>query len=222
MSGAGTLFADGFWRNNAAFVQLLGLCPLLAITTTLVNGLALGVATTLVLIATNSVVSLIRGALLPSIRILVFVLIIASLVTTVDMLTNAFFHDLYRILGLFIPLIVTNCAILAQAESVASRRRIDQAALSGLATGLGFAAALILLGGLREIVGFGTLFSGMEFLLGEAARGVYLDLPYDGMLAAILPPGAFFGLAALIALRNWLSTRDTAVPAAKAEAEVRT
>ena len=131
MNGAGTLFADGFWRNNAAFVQLLGLCPLLAITTTLVNGLALGIATTMVLIATNCVVSLVRGALVPSIRIVIFVLIIASLVTTVDMLTNAFFHDLYRVLGLFIPLIITNCAILAQAESVASRRRIDQAALSG-------------------------------------------------------------------------------------------
>ena len=222
MNSAGNLFMDGFWRNNAAFVQLLGLCPLLAITTTLVNGLALGIATTLVLIATNAVVSLIRGSLVPSIRIVVFVLIIASLVTTVDMLTNAFFHDLYRVLGLFIPLIITNCAILAQAESVASRRRIDQAALSGLATGLGFAAALVLLGGLREIVGFGTLFSGIEFLLGDAARGIYLDLPHDGMLAAILPPGAFFGLAALIALRNWLTTRDTAVPAPKAEAEVRT
>ena len=222
MNGAGTLFAEGFWRNNAAFVQLLGLCPLLAITTTLVNGLALGIATTLVLIATNSVVSLIRGALVPSVRILVFVLIIASLVTTIDMLTNAFFHDLYRILGLFVPLIITNCAILAQAESVASRTRIHRAALSALATGLGFAAALVLLGGLREMVGSGTLFSGLEFLLGETARGVYLDLPYNGMLAAILPPGAFFGLAALIALRNWLSGRETATRSGQPEAELRT
>ena len=221
ISGARNLFADGFWRNNAAFVQLLGLCPLLAITTTLVNGLALGIATTLVLIATNSVVSLVRGALAPSVRILIFVLIIASLVTTVDMLTNAFFHDLYRVLGLFIPLIITNCTILAQAESVASRHRIDRAALSGLATGLGFAAALVMLGGLREIVGSGTLFSGMEFLLGEAARGVYLDLPYDGMLAAILPPGAFFGLAALIAARNYFTDRKAADPSRREEAAVR-
>lgn len=222
MNCAGNLFMDGFWRNNAAFVQLLGLCPLLAITTTVVNGLALGIATTLVLIATNSVVSLIRGSLVPSIRIVVFVLIIASLVTTVDMLTNAFFHDLYRVLGLFIPLIITNCAILAQAESVASRRRIDQAALSGLATGLGFGAALVLLGGLREIVGLGTLFSGLEFLLGEGARGVYLDLPYDGMLAAILPPGAFFGLAALIALRNFLTTREKTAPVRSSATEMPT
>lgn len=215
MSTTRTLLADGFWRNNAALVQLLGLCPLLAITTTLVNGLALGLATTAVLIATNSVVSLIRSALLPSVRIVVFVLIIASLVTTVDLLTNAFFHDLHRVLGLFIPLIVTNCAILAQAETVASRHGPVQAASSALATGLGFAGVLIVLGGLREIIGLGTLFSGLDLLLGEAARGVHLDLPYDGMLVAILPPGAFFGLAALIALRNYL-TRPREAPTRQA------
>ena len=215
MSTTRTLLADGFWRNNAALVQLLGLCPLLAITTTLVNGLALGLATTAVLIATNSVVSLIRSALLPSVRIVVFVLIIASLVTTVDLLTNAFFHDLHRVLGLFIPLIVTNCAILAQAETVASRHGPVQAASSALATGLGFAGVLIVLGGLREIFGLGTLFSGLDLLLGEAARGVHLDLPYDGMLVAILPPGAFFGLAALIALRNYL-TRPREAPTRQA------
>ena len=215
MSTTRTLLADGFWRNNAALVQLLGLCPLLAITTTLVNGLALGLATTAVLIATNSVVSLIRSALLPSVRIVVFVLIIASLVTTVDLLTNAFFHDLHRVLGLFIPLIVTNCAILAQAETVASRHGPVQAASSALATGLGFAGVLIVLGGLRESIGLGTLFSGLDLLLGEAARGVHLDLLYDGMLVAILPPGAFFGLAALIALRNYL-TRPRQAPTRQA------
>ncbi len=222
MNGAGTLFADSFWRNNAAFVQLLGICPLLAVTTTLINGLALGVATTLVLVATNSVVSLIRGALAPNLRIVIFVLIIASLVTTVDMLINAYYHDLYRVLGLFIPLIITNCAILAQAESVASRSRIDRSALSGLATGLGFTAALALLGALREIVGHGTLLSGMQLLFGEAARDVFLDLPHEGMLAAILPPGAFFGLAALIALRNWLTAQMRTAPAREAEAQART
>ena len=205
MRPAATLLADGFWRRNVALVQLLGLCPLLAITTTLVNGLALGLATTAVLMATNSIVSLIRGALVPSVRILVFVLIIASLVTTVDLLTNAFFHDLHEVLGLFIPLIITNCAILAQAETVASQRRIDSAVLAGLASGLGFAAVLVLLGALRELVGLGTLFSGMEMLLGDAAGGMQFDLPFDGMLAAVLPPGAFFGLALLIALRNRLT-----------------
>ena len=205
MSGTRTLLADGFWRNNVALVQLLGLCPLLAITTTLVNGLALGLATTAVLIATNSIVSLIRGALVSSVRILVFVLIIASLVTTVDLLTNAFFHDLHEVLGLFIPLIVTNCAILAQAETVASQQSIGKAALTGMAAGLGFAAVLIILGAFREVVGLGTLFSGLEMLLGDGATGFELNLPFDGMLAAVLPPGAFFGLALLIAVRNFLT-----------------
>ena len=171
MSTTRTLLADGFWRNNAALVQLLGLCPLLAITTTLVNGLALGLATTAVLIATNSVVSSIRSALVPSVRIVVFVLIIASLVTTVDLLTNAFLHELHLVLGLFIPLIVTNCAILAQAESVASRHGPVQAASSGLATGLGFAGVLIVLGGLREIIGLGTLFLRAGVVAGRARAG---------------------------------------------------
>ena len=205
MSGTRTLLADGFWRNNVALVQLLGLCPLLAITTPLVTGLALGLATTAVLIATNSIVSLIRGALVSSVRILVFVLIIASLVTTVDLLTNAFFHDLHEVLGLFIPLIVTNCAILAQAETVASQQSIGKAALAGMAAGLGFAAVLIILGAFREVVGLGTLFSGLEMLLGDGAIGLELNLPFDGMLAAVLPPGAFFGLALLIAVRNFLT-----------------
>ncbi len=213
MSETRTLLADGFWRNNTALVQLLGICPLLAITTTLVNGLALGLATTAVLIATNSIVSLIRGALVPSVRILVFVLIIASLVTTVDLLTNAFLHELHEVLGLFIPLIITNCAILAQAETVASRRSIGPAAIAGMAAGLGFAAVLVLLGAFREIVGRGTLFFGLEMLLGDRASGVYLNLPYEGMIAAVLPPGAFFGLALLIALRNHLSRRrESGVP----------
>ena len=164
MTDLKTVVLDGIWRNNPALVQLLGLCPLLAITTTLVNGLALGLATTAVLAATNMTVSLIRGALVPAARILVFVLIIASLVTIVDLLANAYLHELHQTLGLFIPLIVTNCAILAQAEVFASRHSIGVAALGGLSTGAGFTMALI----------------------------------------AALPPGAFFGLALLIALKNYL------------------
>ena len=214
MNDARTLLADGFWRNNVALVQLLGLCPLLAITTTLVNGLALGLATTAVLMATNSIVSLIRGALVPSVRILVFVLIIASLVTTVDLLSNAFFHDLHEVLGLFIPLIITNCAILAQAETVASQQSIGKAALAGMASGFGFATVLVLLGAFRELFGFGTLLSGLEMLLGDGASGVQLTLPFGGMLALALPPGAFFGLAIFIAVRNLLTREapDTDAP----------
>lgn len=194
----------GFWTSNPALVQLLGLCPLLAITTTAVNGFALGVATTAVLVVTNSVISLVRRSLVPIVRIPLFVLIIASLVTCIDLLTDAFLHDLHEVLGLFIPLIVTNCAILAQAETVASRRPIGIAAASGFATGAGFAAVLVALGALREVAGQGTLLAGTGLLLGTDEDPFRFELPFDGVLAAVLPPGAFFGLAVLLALRNLL------------------
>lgn len=224
MSDLKAVVLDNIWRNNPALVQLLGLCPLLAITSTLVNGLALGLATTAVLVGTNVIVSLIRGALVPAARILVFVLIIASLVTIVDLLANAYLHELHQTLGLFIPLIVTNCVILAQAEVFASRHPIGLAALGGLSTGAGFTIALIALGGCREIVGRGTLFVGLDQLLGEAAAGIYIDLPIDGILVAALPPGAFFGLALLIALKNHLGRdrQSIATPATRtAQAEER-
>ncbi|MGI9257244.1 MAG: electron transport complex subunit E [Gammaproteobacteria bacterium] len=208
MSEARAILVDGAWKNNPALVQLLGLCPLLAITTTLVNGLALGLATTAVLVATNATVSLIRGALVPAARIVTFVLIISSLVTIIDLLSNAFLHDLHQTLGLFIPLIVTNCAILAQAELVASRRTIGIAALGGLGTGSGFTAVLVSLGAIREIAGQGTLLSGLDQLIGSRAAGFQIDLPFDGILVAALPPGAFFGLAALIAAKNYYGRKQ--------------
>ena len=207
--------AEGFWRSNAPLVQLLGLCPLLAITTTFVNGLALGIATTVVVTATNTIISSMRRLISPRVRIPIFVLIIAALVTSVDLLTNAYFDDLHRVLGLFIPLIITNCAILAQAETVASRSAVLPAAVSGAATGLGFAAVLVTLGSLREIFGKGSLFSGAAMLGGARLDGFAIDLPFDGMLVAALPPGAFFGLAALLALRSWWLARrrtPTAAP----------
>lgn len=191
---------SGFWTENAALVQLLGLCPLLAITTTTVNGLALGLMTTAVLICTNAIVSLIRGALAPVVRIPLFVLVIASLVTCVDLLSNAFLHELHNVLGLFIPLIITNCAILAQAETVASRNRLSTSVVSGFATGLGFAAVLVVLGFMRELIGHGTILRGLPMLTG--GNDLTVNLPFDGMLVAILPPGAFFGLAAILVLRN--------------------
>jgi electron transport complex protein RnfE len=194
--------AGGLWHGNPALVQMLGLCPLLAITTTVVNGLALGLATTAVLILTNAVISALRRTLAPAVRIPLFVLIIASLVTCIDLLTSAYLSDLHEVLGLFIPLIITNCAILAQAETVASRRGIAVAAVSGLAAGLGFSAVLVALGAIREVLGQGTLLAGTSLLFGPAANGLRIDLPFHGMLAAVLPPGAFFGLAALLALRN--------------------
>ena len=207
MSDLKTILVDNVWRNNPALVQLLGLCPLLAVTNTLVNGLALGLATTAVLVATNMTVSLIRGVLVPAARIVVFVLIIASLVTIVDLLANAYLHELHQTLGLFIPLIVTNCAILAQAEIFASHRSVGVAALGGLSTGTGFTIALVALGALREIVGQGTLFAGLDQLIGAEAAAIQLELPVNGILVAAMPPGAFFGLALLIALRKQLAHR---------------
>ena len=211
-NGLRDVVAVGFWRDNVALVQLLGLCPLLAVTTSVVNGLALGLATTAVLVVTNTLISLMRRALVPLVRIPLYVLIIASLVTCIDLLSNALLDDLHEILGLFIPLIVTNCALLVQAETVATRRPVFEALSSGLATGLGFMAVLVALGAMREILGHGTLFAGMPLLLGERAAWLELHLPIGGMLVAILPPGAFFGMAALLALRNWL-TRERAAPA---------
>jgi electron transport complex protein RnfE len=198
---------EGLWRNNPALVQLLGLCPLLAVTTTVVNGLLLGLATAAVLLLTNVAVSLMRAALVPVVRIPLFVLIIASLVTSIDLLTSALFFELHRTLGLFIPLIITNCAILAQAETVASRQPVLYSAASGLSTGFGFAAVLVVLGGMREVLGSGTLFAGMDLLFGPPAGALQLQLGFEGMLIAILPPGAFFGLAALLAIRNALTAK---------------
>jgi len=202
-------WTDGLWHNNPAMVQLLGLCPLLAVTTSVVNGLMLGIATAAVLLLTNISISLMRAALIPVVRIPLFVLIIASLVTAIDLITSALFFELHETLGLFIPLIITNCAILAQAETVASRRPVGYSAAAAIASGLGFGAVLIVLGALREILGSGTLFAGMDLMFGPVAAGLRIDFGYDGMLIAILPPGAFFGLAALLAMRNWLLSRET-------------
>jgi len=214
-----TVVTAGFWRNNMALVQMLGLCPLLAVTTSVVNGLALGLATAGVLTLTNTVISMMRRALIPFVRIPLFVLIIAALVTCIDLLTNAVLDDLHQILGLFIPLIVTNCAVLAQAETVASRKPVGEALLTGLATGCGFLAVLVGLGALRELVGHGTLFAGLPMLAGEGSAWLQLKLPFDGMLVAILPPGAFFGMAALLALRNRLVSVQPAPAPLPAAAE---
>lgn len=208
MNQAAAPWTEGLWRGNPALVQMLGLCPLLAVTTSFVNGLMLGLATAIVLLLTNVCISTMRGALMPAVRIPLFVLIIASLVTAVDLLTNALFFELHETLGLFIPLIITNCAILAQAETVASRRPPGYSAAAALASGGGFAAVLIILGAMREILGSGTLFANLDQLLGPAAAGLAIELGYDGMLIAILPPGAFFGLAALLAIRNLLVAGD--------------
>ena len=200
---------DGLWKNNSGLVQLLGLCPLLAVTTTVVNGLGLGLATTLTLLTSNVIVSLIRTLVRPEVRIPVFVLVIASTVTVIDLGMNAWFHDLHRILGIFIPLIVTNCVIIGRAESFASRNSIDRAALDGLAMGIGFTLVLVALGGMRELIGQGTLFSQAHLMFGEFGRGLTITVleDYRGFLLAILPPGAFIGLGLLIAMMNVINAR---------------
>ncbi|NIP71286.1 MAG: RnfABCDGE type electron transport complex subunit E, partial [Planctomycetales bacterium] len=175
---------DGLWRNNPGFCQLLGLCPLLAVTTTLANGLALGLATLGVVTISNLAVSLLRRGIHPAVRLPVFVLIIASLVTAVDLLMNAYFHSVHRTLGLFVPLIVTNCAIIGRAEAFASRQPVRLAVLDGLANGAGFALVLVVLGALREIIGQGTVFSGLGALLGSDADAFLLELPFSGLLLA--------------------------------------
>ena len=209
------ILADGAWRQNTGLVVLLGLCPLLAVTNTLINGLALGLATMLTLMVSNFSVSVMRGLLKPEIRIPAFVLIIASVVTVIELLMHAFFYDLFRVLGIFIPLIVTNCAIIGRAEAFASRNRPLPSLMDGFATGLGFCITLVLLGALRELTGRGTLLSGADMLLGLWAQYLTLNIipGHPGFLLAILPPGAFFGLALLIASRNAWETRKTATPA---------
>jgi len=205
---------DGVWRQNTGLVVLLGLCPLLAVTNTLVNGLALGLATMLTLMVSNLSVSVMRGLLKPEIRIPAFVLIIASVVTVIELLMHAFFYDLFRILGIFIPLIVTNCAIIGRAEAFASRNRPLPSLIDGFATGLGFCITLVLLGALRELAGRGSLFSGAEMLMGD--WGKYLTLTiipeHPGFLLAMLPTGAFFGLALLIAARKAWEIRQAGTP----------
>lgn len=203
---------NGLWVNNPAFVQLLGLCPLLAVSNTVINGLGLGLATTLTLVASNIMVSMIRHWVRPEIRIPAFVLIIASTVTIIELSMNAWFHELYNILGIFIPLIVTNCAIIARAEAFASKNNVGLSFIDGLFMGLGFTAVLVTLGAMREAIGFGTLFQQAHLMFGEGARELTIHLfdNYRGYLLAILPPGAFIGLGLLIAGKNIIDKKYTA------------
>jgi electron transport complex protein RnfE len=192
------------WRDNLAFAQLLGLCPLLAVTTTLVNGLALGIATAAVVLVGSTTMSLLRPILVPSARFLVAMLLFTALVTAIDLISAALLYDLHQNLGLFIPLIVVNSGLLAHTENVANRRGVAFTIVSSLATGLGFMFALLSLGALRELLGSGTLFAGIELLGGDGSRSLTVELPFGGMLVALAPPGAFFGIALLLALRNRL------------------
>ena len=206
---------DGLWGNNVALVQLLGLCPLLAVSGTFINGLGLGLATLLTLLASNICVSSIRHWVRPEVRIPIFVLIIASIVTTIELVMNAWFHELFLILGIFIPLIVTNCSIIARAEAFASKNNVLDSALDGFMMGMGFLLVLVTLGSIREMIGAGTLFANAHLMFGEDAKSMLLTLgdDYPGFLLAVLPPGAFIGLGLLIAVKNWIDRRTVSSPA---------
>ncbi len=200
---------DGLWNNNPALVQLLGLCPLLGVSSSVVNALGLGIATMLVVMGSNVAVSLIRHQVNDAIRLPVFVMIIASFTTCIELLMQAYTYELYRILGIFIPLIVTNCIILGRADAFASKNPVLPAAFDGLMMGLGFAVVLLLLGALRELIGQGTLFAGMELLLGPVASNWTITVipDYKQFLFAILPPGAFVFMGFLIAVKNIIDRR---------------
>lgn len=198
------IIMDGLWHNNPALVQVLGLCPLLAVSSTVVNAIGLGLATLLVLIGSNLSVSIIRNFVSESVRLPAFVMIIASFVTCAELLMQAFTYELYQILGIFIPLIVTNCAILGRADAFASKNPPLPAVLDGAMMGLGFLAVLVTLGAMRELIGQGTLFADMQLLFGPGAAD-WVIRPFDqypDMLFMVLPPGAFVGLGLLIALKN--------------------
>lgn len=195
---------DGLWRNNPALVQLLGLCPLLAVSGTVVNALGLGLATLLVLIGSNVAVSLIRNHVQDAVRLPAFVMIIASFTTTAELIMQAYAFELYQILGIFIPLIVTNCIILGRAEGFARKNTVWLSFVDGAMMGIGFTGILLLLGIIREVIGQGTLFSGMELMFGPAAASwKWVIIPdYSQFLFAVLPPGAFVALGLLIAGKN--------------------
>lgn len=205
-SAAARYFRSGLWTENPGLVQLLGLCPLLAVTTTFVNGLGLGLATLFVLTCSNALVSLTRRFIYREIRIPMYVLIIASLVTCIELLLEAYLPALDRSLGIFIALIVTNCTIVARAESFASRNALAPAVADGVAMGAGFALVLCAIGAFRELVGQGTVLARLDMLTGGApvAGLAVID---GGFLLALLPPGAFFSLALAVAAKNALDRR---------------
>ncbi|MEA9391122.1 electron transport complex subunit E [Acerihabitans sp. TG2] len=211
MSEAKRLLRQGLWANNSSLVQLLGLCPLLAVSNTITNALGLGLATTLVLVCTNGAVSALRRWVPTEIRIPIYVMIIASVVSSVQMLINAYAFGLYQSLGIFIPLIVTNCIVIGRAEAYASSHPVALSVLDGFSMGLGSTSALVVLGAGREILGNGTLFDGADRLLGHWASVLrieifHLDAPF---LLAMLPPGAFIGLGFMLAGKYFIDQRMT-------------
>jgi H+/Na+-translocating ferredoxin:NAD+ oxidoreductase subunit E len=215
---------DGLWDNNVVFAQMLALCPTMAVTGSATNGLGMGLATTAVLVTSNLLISAVRRLVSPEVRIPVYIVLIATLVTLVDMSLNAWVHELYKVLGLFIALIVVNCAILGRAEAFASKNAMLPSGLDGLMMGLGFTGALVVLGGVREVLGSGTLFAQAHLLLGQSFAFLELTLipHYRGFLLMILPPGGFLALGFLLAGKRVLDRRraQQEVPVAAPEPAV--
>lgn len=201
---------NGIWKQNCGIVQILGLCPILAISTNIVNAVSLGLATIVVMAMSNLVIAALRNFIPYEIRIPVFILIIAALVTVVDLAFNAYLHELYLVLGIFIPLIVTNCIVLARVEAFAAKNEPGGSTVDGIAMGIGLTLVLAVLGAMREVVGSGTLLSGIDMLIPGAQPIVLFGDDYPGFLIAILPPGAFIALGCLIAGRNWIEARKQA------------
>ena len=204
MSSYREISLNGLWKNNPALVQLLGLCPLLGVSNSTVNALGLALASAVVLVCSNTAVSLVRGVVNTAVRLPAFVMIIAALTTCIELLMQAFTYELYQILGIFIPLITTNCVILGRADGFAAKHDPARAAYDGLMMGLGFGLVLVLIGAIRELLGTGALFANMHLLFGQIAAEWKLTLvqDYKGFLLAILPPGAFIVLGLLIAGKN--------------------
>ena len=201
---------NGIWKQNTSLIQILGLCPLLAVTTNMVNGVMLSLATIVVMALSNVAVASLRNFIPHEIRIPVFILIVAALVTVVDLLFNANLHELYLVLGIFIPLIVTNCIVLARVEAFAAKNPPLQSTLDGIFMGVGMLWTLAVLGGLRELIGAGTLFSGIDLVFPSLQPLQLLPADYPGLLLAILPPGAFILLGCMIAWKNWVEARAAA------------
>lgn len=201
------IFWNGFWRQNTGLAQLLGMCPILAVSTSFVNGVSLSIATIIVMALSNGVVSTLRNLIPYEIRIPVFILIIAALVTMLDLAMNAWLHELYLVLGIYVPLIVTNCIVLARVEAFAAKNPPLASAIDGASMGIGLLLVLGVLGGIRELIGSGTLFAGIELVIPGAHAIQILPTDYPGFLFAVLPPGAFIALACLIAAKNWFEAR---------------
>ena len=202
------IVSNGLWHNNAVFAQLLGMCPLLGVTTTAVNGIGMGLASTAVLLGSNSVVALVRNYIPKDVRIPSYIIIIASFVTIIDLTMNAWLHDLHKVLGLFIPLIVVNCAILGRAEAFASKNSLPRAALDGLFSGLGFTLALFALGATRELLGAGEIF-GVD-VFGDS---------YHPAIGFVLPPGAFIALGFILMGVRWIDARNEAAAQKRSAAQ---